>query len=64
MRENPITALPWRKPKVSNQVGLRVVDNLSRLAIVEVLPARYTKCLDGRQDVASRRIEDLLRERE
>ena len=43
---------------------LRVVDNLSRLAIVEVLPTRYTKCLDGRQDVANRRIEDLLRERE
>jgi hypothetical protein len=31
---------------------------------VEVLPTRYTKCLDGRQDVANRRIEDLLRERE
>jgi integrase len=31
---------------------------------VEVLLTRYTKCLDGRQDVANRRIEDLLREYE
>ncbi|MET8631433.1 MULTISPECIES: site-specific integrase [unclassified Streptomyces] len=29
---------------------------------VEVLLSRYAKCLDGRQDVANRRIEDLLRE--
>jgi hypothetical protein len=29
---------------------------------VEVLLTRYAKCLDGRQDVANRRIEDLLRE--
>ncbi len=31
---------------------------------VEVLLTRYAKCLDGRQDVANRRIEDLLREYE
>lgn len=31
---------------------------------VQVLLARYVKCLDGRQDVANRRIEDLLREYE
>ncbi|MFG2774504.1 tyrosine-type recombinase/integrase [Streptomyces sp. NPDC048350] len=31
---------------------------------VEVLLSRYAKCLDGRQDVANRRIEDLLREYE
>jgi integrase len=31
---------------------------------VEVLLIRYAKCLDGRQDVANRRIEDLLREYE
>jgi hypothetical protein len=31
---------------------------------VEVLPTRYAKCLDGRQAVANRRIEDLLREYE
>ncbi|MYX41795.1 hypothetical protein GTW59_12025 [Streptomyces sp. SID89] len=31
---------------------------------VEVLLTRYAKCLDGRQDVADRRIEDLLREYE
>ncbi len=31
---------------------------------VEVLLPRYAKCLDGRQDVANRRIEDLLREYE
>ncbi len=31
---------------------------------VEVLLSRYAKCLDGRQEVASRRIEDLLREYE
>jgi integrase len=30
---------------------------------VEVLLTRYAKCLDGRQDVANRRIEDLLRVR-
>ncbi len=29
---------------------------------VEVLLTRYAKCIDGRQDVANRRIEDLLRE--
>lgn len=29
---------------------------------VEVLLTRYAKCLDGRQDVANRRIEGLLRE--
>ncbi|MET9890868.1 hypothetical protein ABZZ47_11720 [Streptomyces sp. NPDC006465] len=29
---------------------------------VEVLPTRHVKCLDGRQDAADRRIEDLLRE--
>jgi hypothetical protein len=26
--------------------------------------SRYAKCLDGRQEVANRRIEDLLREYE
>ncbi|WP_241197129.1 hypothetical protein OHU17_12290 [Streptomyces goshikiensis] len=31
---------------------------------VEVLLSRYAKCLDGRQEVANRRIEDLLREYE
>ncbi|MEU4494629.1 tyrosine-type recombinase/integrase [Streptomyces sp. NPDC023998] len=31
---------------------------------VEVLLGRYAKCLDGRQEVANRRIEDLLREYE
>lgn len=31
---------------------------------VEVLLTRNAKCLDGRQDVANRRIEDLLREYE
>ncbi|GGJ50260.1 hypothetical protein GCM10010121_071690 [Streptomyces brasiliensis] len=31
---------------------------------VEVLLTRYAKCLDGRQEVANRRIEDLLREYE
>ena len=31
---------------------------------VEVLLTRYAKCLDGRQDVANRRIEDPLREYE
>lgn len=31
---------------------------------VEVLLTRYAKCLDGRLDVANRRIEDLLREYE
>ncbi|MDQ0385321.1 integrase [Streptomyces sp. DSM 42143] len=31
---------------------------------MEVLLTRYAKCLDGRQDVANRRIEDLLREYE
>ncbi|MDQ0751291.1 hypothetical protein QF034_005522 [Streptomyces africanus] len=31
---------------------------------VEVLLTRYAKCLDGQQDVANRRIEDLLREYE
>ena len=31
---------------------------------VELLLTRYAKCLDGRQDVANRRIEDLLREYE
>ncbi len=31
---------------------------------VEVLLTRYAKCLDGRQDVANRRSEDLLREYE
>ncbi|GAA0539686.1 hypothetical protein GCM10010390_47090 [Streptomyces mordarskii] len=31
---------------------------------VEVLLTRYAKCLDGRQDVANRRIEDLLCEYE
>lgn len=30
----------------------------------EVLLPRYAKCLDGRQDVANRYIEDLLRESE
>ncbi|MGN9813797.1 tyrosine-type recombinase/integrase [Streptomyces sp. SD11] len=29
---------------------------------VEVLLGRYAKCLDGRQEVANRRIEDLLKE--
>jgi hypothetical protein len=31
---------------------------------VEILLTRYAKCLDGRQDVADRCIEDLLREYE
>lgn len=31
---------------------------------VEVLLGRYAKCLDGRQEVANRRIEDLLSEYE
>lgn len=31
---------------------------------VEVLLTRYAKCLDGRQEVANLRIEDLLREYE
>ncbi|MFE1908588.1 tyrosine-type recombinase/integrase [Streptomyces gardneri] len=31
---------------------------------VEVLLTRYAKCLDGRQEVANRRIDDLLREYE
>ncbi|MFE4207641.1 hypothetical protein ACFRSX_10315 [Streptomyces goshikiensis] len=31
---------------------------------VEVLLSRYAKCLDGRQEVANRRVEDLLREYE
>lgn len=31
---------------------------------VEVLLSRYAKCLDGRQEVANRRIEELLREYE
>ncbi|MGW6750659.1 tyrosine-type recombinase/integrase [Streptomyces sp. NPDC055006] len=31
---------------------------------VEVLLSRYVKCLDGRQEVANRRIEDLLHEYE
>jgi hypothetical protein len=31
---------------------------------VEVLLSRYAKCLDGRQEVANNRIEDLLREYE
>ncbi|KES05431.1 hypothetical protein BU52_19510 [Streptomyces toyocaensis] len=31
---------------------------------VEVLLIRYAKCPDGRQGVADRRIEDLLREYE
>ncbi|MEU1538013.1 site-specific integrase [Actinacidiphila glaucinigra] len=31
---------------------------------VEVLLSRYAKCIDGRQEVANRRIEDLLREYE
>ncbi|MGX1091265.1 hypothetical protein RKD47_001946 [Streptomyces albogriseolus] len=31
---------------------------------VEFLLTRYAKCPDGRQDVANRRIEDLLREYE
>ncbi|MFE6284518.1 hypothetical protein [Streptomyces sp. NPDC057877] len=31
---------------------------------VEVLLTRYAKCLDGRQEVANRRIEELLREYE
>ncbi|MFF9343225.1 hypothetical protein ACF1CG_26170 [Streptomyces sp. NPDC014773] len=31
---------------------------------VEVLLTRYAKCLDGRQEVPNRRIEDLLREYE
>jgi hypothetical protein len=31
---------------------------------VEVLLSRYAKCLDGRQEVANRRIEDLLGEYE
>lgn len=31
---------------------------------VEVLLSWYVKCLDGRQEVANRRIEDLLREYE
>lgn len=31
---------------------------------VEVLLSRYAKCLDGRQEVANRRIEDLLDEYE
>ncbi|WP_394430415.1 tyrosine-type recombinase/integrase [Streptomyces sp. SGAir0957] len=31
---------------------------------VEVLLSRYAKCLDGRHEVANRRIEDLLREYE
>lgn len=31
---------------------------------VEVLLSRYAKCIDGRQEVANRKIEDLLREYE
>lgn len=31
---------------------------------VEVLLSRYAKCIDGKQEVANRRIEDLLREYE
>jgi integrase len=31
---------------------------------VEVLLSRCAKCIDGRQEVANRRIEDLLREYE
>ncbi|WP_237406836.1 hypothetical protein [Streptomyces sp. M2CJ-2] len=31
---------------------------------VEILLSRYVKCIGGRQDVANRRIEDLLREYE
>lgn len=31
---------------------------------VEALLSHYAKCLDGRQGVANRRIEDLLREYE
>jgi hypothetical protein len=31
---------------------------------VEVLLSRYAKCIDGRQEVANRKIEELLREYE
>jgi hypothetical protein len=31
---------------------------------VEVLPTRYAKCIDGRQEIANRKIEELLREYE
>lgn len=31
---------------------------------VEVLPSRYAKCIDGRQEIANRKIEELLREYE
>jgi hypothetical protein len=34
------------------------------VTITEVLLTRYAKCLDGRQDVANRRLEELLRENE
>ncbi|MFJ1806148.1 MULTISPECIES: hypothetical protein [unclassified Streptomyces] len=130
LRENPITAARWQKPKASNQVDRRAVANLQQarnllqrkgsvvpsstcygvwreagsprsrrpslprrssrpydlrhLALstwlsagvdptevaeragnsVEVLLTHYATCLDGRQDVANRRIEDLLREYE
>jgi hypothetical protein len=29
---------------------------------VEVLLSRYVKCIDGRQEIANRKIEELLRE--
>lgn len=31
---------------------------------VEVLLNRYAKCIDGRQEIANRKIEELLREYE
>jgi len=31
---------------------------------VEVLLGRYAKCIDGRQEIANRKIEELLREYE
>ncbi|WP_371676657.1 hypothetical protein [Streptomyces sp. NBC_01276] len=45
---------PTPNPEVAERAGNSV----------EVLLSRYAKCLDGRQEVANRRIEDLLREYE
>ncbi|MGW3513617.1 hypothetical protein ACWDMZ_40440, partial [Streptomyces sp. NPDC000994] len=42
--------------------GTAALDTAQAGKSVEVLLTRYAKCLDGRQDVANRRIEDLLRE--
>ncbi|MGW5635891.1 hypothetical protein [Streptomyces sp. NPDC003832] len=45
-----------------NQIDRQVVADPRAANSVEVLLARFAKCLDGRQDIANRRIEDLLRE--